>query len=208
MLEKAVMFLAGVGGKTLRLVPLRPVMLAGDPVELELSVVTADGRPLTGTAPKVEVRVLEREAPGALDRQREDGEEEDTEAVSPDAVILPMVEQSEGRYRARFSSLSPGSYEAVAELTGEEVRVSFMVSERSREEVLVGLDDRVLRQVARASGGRYFDSESLPRSGFRPELASSRHSFEFTPRRSAWVYLLLVLLAGCEWLLRRRKGMA
>jgi len=65
----------------------------------------------------------------------------------------------------------------------------------------------VRRFLAEASGGRFFRPESMPGSGFEMALGSYRRSFRIDPRRAAWVYAAIALLAGLEWFLRRRRGM-
>lgn len=192
LLEPAIRFLSTGTGELLRLAAVRPAFMAGDPVQLELSVIAPDGRPLTGVNPTVAVR-------------------ETDDALSGEAGVelgpLPMVELGGGRYQVMVAGLGPGSYRATGTTTSGEAEAGFAVVHGTREETMLGLDDRLLREIARVTGGRYFDSDSLPGPGFEMQLAPSRHGFEFTPRRSVWTYLLLVLLAGTEWALRRRKGL-
>jgi hypothetical protein len=75
------------------------------------------------------------------------------------------------------------------------------------ELVSTGLNEGLLRAVAEASGGRFFASDSLPRPANEITLGSYQRRFSFDPRRAVWVYVLIALLAGAEWLLRRRRGL-
>ncbi|MFO7652170.1 MAG: hypothetical protein R6X13_12625 [bacterium] len=182
LLGAAVRHLVADGSEALRLSAARTTHLAGEPVRLELAALAPDGTPLSGAAPIIEL--------GAA------------------GVRLPMMETRRGLYSVEFAGATPGRHEAVAvvENVGQ-ARVEYLVTNRLVEDVALGLDDRLLRGIAQASGGRYFRYDSLPGPGFEMELAASRHGFEFTPRRIPWFYIMLVLLAAAEWALRRKEGL-
>lgn len=189
VLAAAAGFLSSGAGEPLRFIPVRSTFMAGDPVQLELGVRAPDGRPLTGAGPTVTV---------------EGGDEG---PIGTSLGPLPMVELGDGRYVLEVAGLGPGWYEATVTAVAGEAKTGFAVTSRSREEAMVGLDDKLLREIARGTGGRYFSSDSLPGPGFEMELAPSHHGFEFVPRRSVLTYLLLALLVATEWALRRRKGL-
>jgi hypothetical protein len=69
------------------------------------------------------------------------------------------------------------------------------------------MNEGLLRAIAEAGGGKFFTSDSLPRDGSEIVLGSHQRRFAFDPRRAVWAYVLIALLAGAEWLLRRRRGL-
>ena len=127
-------------------------------------------------------------------------------------VSVPMTETGEGVYEATLEALGPGRYHAVATVSLTDTvlgraATEFAVAEQALELANTGMYEGLLRAISEASGGRFFASDSLPRDGSEMTLGSYQRRFVFDPRRAAWVYVFIALLAGLEWFVRRRKGL-
>jgi hypothetical protein len=135
-----------------------------------------------------------------------------------------MTETGGGVYEATIEALGPGRYNAVAAAENGDspperatrgtvpvllgrAATEFVVAEQSIELVNTGENEGLLRAIAEAGGGRYFASDSLPRGEAEIALGTYQRRFSFDPRRAVWAYVLIALLAGAEWFLRRRRGM-
>ena len=194
----------------------RPDLYQGQPVRLTMRAVAPDGRPWMGLS--VMVRVAEDTQTKSEVRVQK------AEGRSEDAVTVPMTETGGGVYEATIEALGPGRYNAVAaaengdsppeRATSGTVPVllgraatEFVVTEQSIELVNTGENEGLLRAIAEAGGGRYFASDSLPRGEAEIALGTYQRRFSFDPRRAVWAYVLIALLAGAEWFLRRRRGM-
>jgi len=182
----AVRFLASSGMESFVLEAGKPGYYLGEPVRVVLRAVAPGGRPWAGLDPTLS-----------------------TDSKGPK---IPMIEHGGGVYQATLTGLGPGEHEIQAlVLLGDSVlgkaETRVEVADRPVELSETGLDESLLRAVARASGGEYFRWDSLPSPGLRPRLASIERGFSFDPRRTPWVYALIALIAGLEWLLRRRRGL-
>jgi hypothetical protein len=168
-------------------------------VHLVMRAVAPDGTPWGGLSTLLEVR-------------RDTG---DTLQAGPGpsaTVTVPMTETGGGVYEATLEALGPGRYRAVASVgladtvLGRAV-TEFAVAEQSIELARTGLNDGLLRAISQATGGRFYPQDSLPRDAAQVTLGSYQRRLVFDPRRAPWVYVLIALLAGTEWLLRRRRGL-
>jgi hypothetical protein len=182
----AVRFLASSRHEQFALETDKPGYYLGEPVRVAVRAVAPDGRPWTG-----------------LDL---------TLSTDGNGPVVPMTEQAAGVYQAVLAGLDAGEHEVQAvALLGDSVlgmaATSLAVADRGIELSETGLDERLLRELALASGGAYFRCDSLPSAGFRPRLATIEHGFSFDPRRTPWVYVIIALVAGLEWVLRRRRGL-
>jgi len=183
----------------------RPDLYQGQPVRLTMRAVAADGRPWTRLSALLKVTGMAGDS-----------------GSGPHAgtVTVPMTETGAGVYEAKIEALGPGRYRAVA--TAEQASsqgtegsrdqvgratTEFAVAEQALELANTGMNEELLRAISAASGGRFFASDSLPREGAGIMLGSYQRRFTFDPRRAVWAYVLIALLAGGEWLLRRRRGM-
>jgi hypothetical protein len=169
----------------------KPGYLGGEPVHLVLRAIGPDGRPWTGLNSALRVTAENDSAPG-----------------NP----APMTEAGPGVYEFTLDAIGAGTWRATAEVRQGDsllgrVATGFAVAEQSVEFANTGMNEQLLRQIAEASGGRFFRPESLPGAGFEMTLGSYRRSFRFDPRRAAWVYAAIAVLAGLEWFLRRRRGL-
>ncbi|HTW90506.1 MAG TPA: hypothetical protein VMH22_02220 [bacterium] len=180
----------------------------GEPVRLVMRAVAPDGRPWTRLS--VVVRVSADSADSST-RTKSEVSGQNAEGRSRELPV-PMTETGAGMYEATFEALEPGRYNAVAAISLSDTalgkaRTEFVVAEQAVELANTGMNEGLLRSVSDASGGRFFSSDSLPRGGNEITLGSYRRRLSFDPRRAAWAYVLIALLAGAEWLLRRRRGM-
>jgi hypothetical protein len=199
----------------------RPDLYQGQPVRLTMRAVAPDGRPWTGLGVVVDIQAdssSPQPSPRGGEGKRSEGEE--AARAPTQKLSVPMTETGSGVYEATIEALGPGRYNAVAtaEKAGDKATgglsglvgraaTEFAVAEQSLELVNTGENEGLLRAIAEASGGRYFASDSLPREEAGIALGTYQRRFSFDPRRAVWAYVLIALLAGAEWFLRRRRGM-
>jgi len=131
-------------------------------------------------------------------------------------VTLKLLPSSPGSYEGSFDAARTGVYEAVLKIAGETDEtlippIDFRVVPPSAEASADWMHEKLLRQIAQESGGKY-----LPLSDLKslPELipdAIERVNFN-SPPQPLWdcsnflrwsFYLLPVLLLSVEWILRK-----
>jgi hypothetical protein len=87
----------------------------------------------------------------------------------------------------------------------------FAVAEQALELANTGMNEGLLRAISEASGGRFMATGEGGRetgdAGGPVVLGTYQRRFVFDPRRAVWVYIVIALLAGAEWFIRRRKGL-
>jgi uncharacterized membrane protein len=171
----------------------RSVVLLGDPVGVEVTVLGPDYRGLPGAA--IEADLVEVDHGDVVQSK-------------------PIVTGADGTAVVVFEKLEPGTYEirARATLDGEKIG-------RAKEPVIVEASDIELqapfprpdlsRALAEASGGTYVDiTQPLPEI----EIQDPRRiEVDRTRRIPIWdtfpAFLGLLVFAGLEWWLRRRSGL-
>ncbi|MCX6841366.1 MAG: hypothetical protein NTX53_03655, partial [candidate division WOR-3 bacterium] len=179
----------------------------GQPVRLVMRAVAPDGRPWTGLS--VMLGVVRADSG---DSPTDSGDSPRAVTVPLGTVSIPMTETGEGVYEATLEALGPGRHRAVATVSLTDTvlgraATEFAVAEQALELANTGMNEGLLRAISEASGGRFFASESLPRDGTEITLGSYQRRLAFDPRHAVWAYVLVALLAGAEWFLRRRKGL-
>ncbi len=202
-----------------------PDLYQGQPVRLVMRAVAPDGTPWSGLSVMVQVvrdtmdTVVRPKS--EVRRQNAEGRSEDQR---PATATMPMTETSAGVYEATVEALGPGRYRAVATAENGDspperstrgtapvflgrATTEFVVAEQALELANTGMNEGLLRAMSEAGGGRFFRSDSLPRDGVAITLGSYQRRFVFDPRRAVWAYVLIALLAGAEWFLRRRRGL-
>ena len=118
-------------------------------------------------------------------------------------------------YVAEFIPNEPGNYRAMAtvEIDGKKIVSTpclFTVRATSQEMVLKPINDKVLRALARSSGGRYGTPEEIDatlqelRVNERRERKLEYHSLWQTPL----VLACLIALLAIEWVARKMKNMS
>ena len=174
----------------LRLVPERPLVARGEPVNLSAALQDAAFRPL-------------------------DGARVETKVTGPVTRTLALPGSGQGGYGGSLEGLPPGRYEAsaTATLKGRVVgsaRATFWVDPQSAEWQDTAPDPGLLAAVARGSGGV---SVTKGREGsIAPALAAARPRTgkERAVRlwESPYVFALATALLTTEWWMRRRRGLA
>lgn len=118
-------------------------------------------------------------------------------------------------YLAEFTPNEPGNYKAVAtvEIDGKKIQSTpclFTVRATSQELVLKPINEKVLKALARSSGGRYGTPDELDlalqdlRVTERRERKLEYRSLWQSPFILAW----LILLLAFEWVTRKLKNMS
>jgi len=118
-------------------------------------------------------------------------------------------------YVAEFTPNEPGNYRAVAavEIDGKTIESSpclFTVRTTSQEMVLKPINEKVLKALARSSGGRYGTPEELDAA--LQDLHVSERRERKLEYRSLWqspfVLACLIALLSVEWITRKLRNMA
>ncbi|MBC2593944.1 VWA domain-containing protein [Ruficoccus amylovorans] len=113
---------------------------------------------------------------------------------------------------ATFTPEQPGIYTAEARLPDGTVQTSrFIVMDENLEDTDVAVDLPYLEKLAETSGGRMLQPDEL--AAFIQQKRSEDTSVEPTVKlkeiwNRPWLFYLIGLLLGGEWLLRRRWGLA
>ena len=131
-------------------------------------------------------------------------------------VTLKLVPNSEGSYEGSFDAARTGEYKAALKISGETEQVvidpiEFRVIPPSAEARANWMHEKLLRQIARESGGKFLRLSELKSL---PELipdAIERVNFNSPPQPLwdcsnllRWIfYLLPVVLLSAEWILRK-----
>jgi uncharacterized membrane protein len=130
-------------------------------------------------------------------------------------VPLDWTVERDGEFAATFTPETTGDYEiAVTAVRGDAdtlgVDRTFLRVGPSDEEYFdAGLQEGVLQRLAEETGGRYYRPAEI---GSLPEdLRIRGGGVTLTEERDLWdmpvLFVLLVLLLGGEWFLRRRRGL-
>lgn len=177
-----------------RVLATTPRQVLADENRLKLNVDVRDRTYLPAADAKVEVRVL---GPGASGGMVE---------LQPDAV-------TPGQYTGEWSVNQPGQFvaEALAKRGDEEVGRDVFTFQRQdgvAENFHTQQNRELLEKLANQTGGRYWKPEDISR--LPEEVSLSEAGITVRETRDLWnlpaVFLLLLLLKGAEWLLRRKWG--
>lgn len=142
--------------------------------------------------------------------------------VSPTGVEsslgLTWTLERDGEYRGAFLADQPGrwevrveSAEAAPQGTPPERRSAFVAVEASRaEDHRAGADLELLRTLAEESGGGYYDPSTLNR--LPEDIAYAARGVTLIEEKPLWdlpaALLALLVIAGAEWGVRRRRRLA
>lgn len=138
--------------------------------------------------------------------------------VNPDGESRPLsldrANEGAGLFRASFEPKKAGVYRVrltTPEMVPHEQEARFCVYDYSVEMIDTSADPVTMRELAEASGGRPIAATEPQRL---LELLDQVHppgrrqrEVEFIWDRP-WVFAMIVALLGCEWFLRRRRGVA
>ena len=121
----------------------------------------------------------------------------------------------EGQYSASFKPMEEGIYEVTAEAFQSSkslgtAKVNFRVADSTEEFHNAAMNEDLLRRLAAETGGHFYtprDVSTLPEDISYVNNGASR-----VEEKELWdmpfLFLLLVGVAGTEWALRKRKGLA
>jgi uncharacterized membrane protein len=130
-------------------------------------------------------------------------------------VPLAPVSGSPGRYQADWNAPRPGDYlteltaqrQAAGAALGRDV-LSFRRVDGAAENFHTPQNREMLTRIAQLTGGRYWRPDEL--SGLADQISYSPAGITTHGTRELWdmpaLLLLILTLAGTEWLLRRRWG--
>ncbi|MEO0080553.1 MAG: hypothetical protein ABIK44_07765, partial [candidate division WOR-3 bacterium] len=170
-----------------RLEPDKPGYLSGEDVRFLLTAHTPDGGPWSGLTVSL--------------------------WVDSEQTRIPMTELDQGRYQVIIPAPRPGEHQATAEIklgsapVGR-VTATFHIEEQTIERTDIGLNRRLLQEIAEATGGRFFTAdETLHADLSAMKLTSYQHRFSLDARRTWWLYGLIALICSAEIVLRRRRGL-
>jgi hypothetical protein len=166
----------------------------GEPVQFVGQVYDASARPVDDA----QVRVTARHAGTALE-----------------ADLRPI---GNGRYEGAVEGAGQGDYTftATATLNGTALgddRGRFSVGDLNLEFQDTRMNAELLRQLADRSGGRYFEPDQIndldgvlaSHASFAPNVEQTQREIELWNWKTALI--MLILLLGVEWFLRKRSGM-
>lgn len=120
----------------------------------------------------------------------------------------------DGLYRASARSFDPGEHRIVVQAhvqdrpAGRDT-LTVMVEPFNPEMLNTTANPRLLRSIARATGGRFGTADSLASilGAMQHAPTAETKTTEWAPLGSWPVLLLLILLLTAEWLIRKRAGM-
>ncbi|NQT26109.1 VWA domain-containing protein [candidate division KSB1 bacterium] len=127
---------------------------------------------------------------------------------------LTFEQLGEGRYRSNARSFAPGENQIMIQanlqdqMIGRDT-VSVMIESFNPEYLNTRANPRMLRSIARATGGRFGTVDSLASilNGIQYSPISEENIIEWKPFGSLWILILLILMLSMEWLIRKRSGM-
>ncbi|MFB3778117.1 MAG: glutamine amidotransferase, partial [Bryobacteraceae bacterium] len=134
------------------------------------------------------------------------------EGVSASLELSPSATEA-GQYEGEYMAEKPGSYlvEVTATRGAEEVGRDVLTFRRENgvaENFRTEQNRELLEKLAEETGGRYYTPDKVGR--LSEEVSYSEAGITTRELRDLWdmpaVFLLLLLLRGAEWLLRRRWG--
>ena len=133
--------------------------------------------------------------------------------VDGEGLEFQLQDQGGGRYQGSWAGLTPGSHHYVASAYGNgfigEDEGRFIVEQHSVESVDVRADTVLLGEIARTSGGRYRAlgewREMLELLALQKHLVEKSTVVSLWNQR--WLVVIVVLLLGSEWFVRKRCGM-
>ena len=119
-------------------------------------------------------------------------------------VILRPVPQQPGMYRGEFTAERPGSYQFNVE-HDKATKLEFAVAAPNAELADAAMNQALLEQMAKTSGGAFFREEDL--HTLRSKLGPSTERIESTLEVELWsspfYFLLLLIPVTAEWAMRK-----
>lgn len=180
--------------RLVRVYPEHNVFRGGQSIAFRARLYDESYRPMDRA--QVKVVAMKRETPGRVETEGD----------------LFESGRRDGQYRGELGALSPGEYLYRAEVTlgGQKVgedQGEFFVEEYSLEFEKVELNEKLLRAMAQASGGAYFNLEAVEELPSRLKFQSreTSHRREIELWNHPGMLIGLVLLLAAEWTIRKRN---
>jgi uncharacterized membrane protein len=185
----------GVGTSALtQLKTDRPSYLTGDKVRISGRIFKAGFEPLT-----------DPEVPGTITWKAKTAPGKTAPGQQTTDLSLEAVPDRPGEYQGEMTAATAGSY-SFSVVRDPSVILKFEVADSKVELSDVAMNEKLLREMATASGGQFLREEDL--NGL-PELIASKSTGSVTFKKIPLVYTpyllgLIILIACAEWLWRRK----
>ncbi len=148
----------------------------------------------------------------------------DVEYLEPDGVGRPLeiLPSSAGgdsdqsfEFQRTLTPRRPGKHTVRAVLSARDevidrAEVSFTVSDTALEKAQAGLNEELLRRLANETGGRYYPAtaaENLPKD-IPDKVNIDIRPLDTSLWDNPFLFLVIILLLGAEWALRKRRDLA
>ncbi|MCK4546942.1 MAG: hypothetical protein KAW17_05805 [Candidatus Eisenbacteria sp.] len=185
--------------KRVRVASDRHVYRSGEVVVFRAQVYDDLFQPVDGATVVVTLTGKDRTADGRVEEE----------------LVLDPVGVGQGHYEGRLPFLPAGDYEVSAEALkgGQDLgkdRTELAVDTYSLEYERTAMGENLMRQVARASGGRYYTptgADGLVR-GMDLEQRWVRRVRELRVSNGALLFVLFAGLLFAEWFMRKRSGLS
>jgi hypothetical protein len=124
---------------------------------------------------------------------------------NPTPVQLRLLPDEPGMYRGEFVAPSPGNYSFKVNRPDDKATLEWTVTEPRLEAGETAMNEPLLREMARVSGGEFFREEDLFRLPdsvrLKNEVVQSRVEVELWS--SPLVFAVMMLLMTAEWVVRK-----
>ncbi len=117
------------------------------------------------------------------------------------------------RWEGAYWASTPGKYEFEIQMTSQNVvsrqAGSYHVNESQVELNNVFVNGRVLKSISEESGGEFYTWEKRNNmtEALQSKMSIQKSTIRFIPTESWWSLLIILILLGTEWSLRRLKGL-
>lgn len=134
-------------------------------------------------------------------------------------IDMPWILTKDGVYQCRYETREHGDHKVsvkveIPTLKPIETETSFSVTHPFLEFNNAGLNERLLKQMADASGGTYVNEKDVSQMNvaLKSLLDKRERAGSFVEEKSLWdapvFFILLIVFLGIEWSVRRRGGLA
>ena len=172
----------------------RPNYLTGDKVKISGRIFKTGFEPLT-----------DPEVPGTITVKAVAASGKPAPAQQTNELRLEAIPDRPGEYQGEMTASTAGSY-SFSVVRDPSVVLKFEVTDPKVELSDIAMNEKLLREMATASGGQFLREEDL--NGL-PELITSKSTGSVTFKKIPLVYTpyllgLIILIACAEWLWRRK----
>jgi len=134
-------------------------------------------------------------------------------------IEMPWMLTQDGVYQCRYETHEHGDHKVsvhveIPNLKPQDLETTFSVTAPFLEFNNAGLNDVLLRQMAEATGGKYYNETDV--AGLVPEIkklmANRERTGMYVEEHDIWdapiFFMAVIALLAAEWSLRRRSGLA